>query len=56
MSLLILFVEVGLNSLGDPDMNCLCWGLVLKEEVRLVTGGKGGWGIDNIWGMDNIWD
>ena len=41
--------RLGLNSSGDPDMNCLRWGLVLKEEVRLVTGGKGGWGIDNIW-------
>ena len=44
-----LWRYIGLNSSGDPDVNCSWWGLVLKEEVRLVMVGKGGWGIDNIW-------
>ena len=45
----MVFVGVGLNSSGDLDMNCLCSGLLLKEEVRLVPGGEGGWHIDNVW-------
>lgn len=35
--LIIVFVGVGLNSLGDPDVNFSCWGLLLHEEARLVV-------------------
>ena len=32
LSLVLLFVGVGLNSLGDPDINCSCC------HVRLAVG------------------
>ena len=44
LSLVMLFVAAGLNSLGDPG--CSCWGLVLQEEVRLVVGLSGGGGAE----------
>ena len=39
--LVIVFVGVGSNSSGDPDVNLSCWGLLLHEEVRLVVGQSG---------------
>ena len=35
---IVLLVEVGLNSSGDPGRGSSCWKLVLRKEVRLWMG------------------
>ena len=39
---IMLLVEVGLNTSGDPDETSLCWELVLWEAVGLLVGLSGG--------------
>ena len=47
----MLFVGVGLNSLGDPDINCSYWYVrLVLDYVGVCVGGRGGWS----WGESGV--